>query len=145
MDPARIEKAAEKILNALGYTDSELSILVVDDKEMRRINREYRDVDASTDVLSFPMHEGEFGDVAPELLGDVVISAPTAAAMAEEQGCPLSSVLDLLLVHGILHLLDYDHERNAEEAGRMFEKSLELLTVLGHPRESFAWYHHGTG
>jgi probable rRNA maturation factor len=144
MDPARIERAAEKILNALGFTDSELSILVVDDEEMRRINREYRSVDAPTDVLSFPMHEGEFGDVAPELLGDVVISAPTAAAMAEEKGCPLSSVLDLLLVHGILHLLDYDHERSQAAAESMFEKTIELLALLGHSRESFTWYHLAT-
>jgi probable rRNA maturation factor len=56
MDPVRIERAAEKILNALGYTDGELSILVVDDEEMRRINREYRGVDEPTDVLSFTMH-----------------------------------------------------------------------------------------
>jgi probable rRNA maturation factor len=141
MDKARIEKAAEKILNALGYTESELSILVVDDDEMRRINGEYRGVDAPTDVLSFPMHEGEFGEVAPELLGDVVISAPTAAAMAEEQGCPLSSILDLLLVHGILHLLDYDHEKSEEAAESMFAKTIEILTLLGHSRESFTWYH----
>jgi probable rRNA maturation factor len=79
--------------------------------------------------------------VAPELLGDVVISAPTAAAMAEEQGCPLSRVLDLLLVHGILHLLDYDHERDDEAAESMFRKTLELLATLGHSRECFTWYH----
>ncbi|MCU0573278.1 MAG: rRNA maturation RNase YbeY [Syntrophobacteraceae bacterium] len=140
MDPVPIEKAAAKILSVLGYTDSELSILVVDDEEMRRINREYRDVDASTDVLSFPMHEGEFGDVAPELLGDVVISAPMAAFMAGEHGCPLSSVLDLLLVHGVLHLGGYDHERSPGEATRMLNKTVELLAELGHPAESFSWY-----
>lgn len=125
----------------MGYTDSELSILVVDNDEMRKINREYRHVDASTDVLSFPMGEGEFSDVEPELLGDVVISAPMAAAMAEEHGCPLSSVLDLLLVHGILHLVDFDHERSDEEAARMVRKTLELLAEMGHAQESFDWYH----
>lgn len=108
---------------------------------MRRINREYRNVDAPTDVLSFPMGEGEFGEIEPNLLGDVVISAPTASAMAEEQGCSLTAVLDLLLVHGILHLVDYDHERSDEEARRMFQKTLDLLAELGHPRESFLWYH----
>jgi probable rRNA maturation factor len=125
----------------LGYTDSELSILVVDDEEMRNINRQYRQVDASTDVLSFPMGEGEFGDVEPDLLGDVVISAPTAAAMSEEHGCPLTSVLDLLLIHGILHLLDYDHEKSDTEASRMIGKTLQLLAELGHAEESFDWYH----
>lgn len=113
---------------------------MVDDEEMRHINREYRDVDASTDVLAFPMHEGEFGDVAPELLGDVVISAPTAASMAGEHRCPLSSVLDLLLVHGVLHLGGYDHERSAGEATRMLSKTMDLLTQLGHSAESFSWY-----
>lgn len=125
----------------MGYTESELSILVVDDEEMRRINREYRDVDAPTDVLAFPMHEGEFGDVAPELLGDVVISAPTAAAMAQEHGCPLAAVLDLLLVHGTLHLVGYDHRGNAGETAKMFQKTLQLLEDLGHSAESFDWYH----
>jgi probable rRNA maturation factor len=145
MAPAPIERAAAKILSALGYTESELSILVVDDEEMREINRDYRDVDTSTDVLSFPMHEGEFGDVAPELLGDVVISAPMAAAMAEEQGCPPSQVMDLLLVHGILHLAGYDHERSEDDAARMFRKTVEILRDLGHPPESFGWYHDAPG
>lgn len=125
----------------MGYTEGELSVLVVDDDEMRRINREYRHVDASTDVLSFPMGEGEFGEVEPNLLGDVVISAPTAAAMAEEQGCSLTAVMDLLLVHGVLHLVDYDHERSDDEAHRMVQKTIDLLAELGHSRESFDWYH----
>jgi probable rRNA maturation factor len=124
----------------LGFTDSELSILIVDDEEMRRLNLQYRRVNATTDVLAFPMLEGECGDVAPELLGDVVISAPTAQGMSLLHHCSLSMVMDLLLVHGILHLLGYDHECNEEEAYSMEEKTLELLRVLGHAQESFDWY-----
>jgi len=141
INPLRIEKAADAILSALGYTDDvELSIVLVDDEEMTDLNREYRGVDSTTDVLSFSQAEGEFGDVCPELLGDVVISAPTAQAMSELHGCPLASVLDLLLVHGILHLTGYDHERGEEEARGMKEETLRILSGLGHSRSDFDWY-----
>jgi probable rRNA maturation factor len=117
-----------------------LSITLVDDEEMARLNREYRGIEETTDVLSFPMHEGEFGDVAPEMLGDVVISAPTAQEMARLHGCSLSAILDLLLVHGTLHLLDFDHERGPQAARLMDQKTLNLLQRLGHTDNDFEWY-----
>lgn len=107
---------------------------------MARLNREYRQVDAPTDVLAFPLWEGEFGEIHPELLGDVVISAPTAQVMSRDHHCSGAAILDLLLVHGILHLVGYDHERDAGEARRMKDKSLELLRMLGHSQETFEWY-----
>jgi probable rRNA maturation factor len=140
ISPVRIESAAKRILNALGFTDVELSVLIVDDPEMTRINREYRGIDSSTDVLSFPMREGEFGDVCTELLGDVVICAPVAMAMSDEHGCPFSLVLDLLLAHGILHLTGYDHEAGDNDAKAMNEKTVELLDMLGHSREDYEWF-----
>ncbi|MFP5213252.1 MAG: rRNA maturation RNase YbeY, partial [Acidobacteriota bacterium] len=143
INPDRIEKAAERILNALEYTEAELSITIVDDEEMQGINLEYRGVDSTTDVLSFAMLEGEFGDVVPDMLGDVVISAPTAQVMSEQHGCTLDAILDLLLVHGVLHLLGHDHELGEEEDREMEEKTLELLESLGHSREEFRWYHAG--
>jgi probable rRNA maturation factor len=124
----------------LGYTDVELSILIVDDQEMAGMNLQYRRIDSTTDVLSFPMWEGDFGDVCMDLLGDVVISAPTAQRMAVEHRIPLSAVLDLLLVHGILHLVGYDHERGEEAAREMEDRSMDLLHLLGHAKESFDWY-----
>lgn len=133
-------KTAERILSALGYNDTELSILIVDDEEMARLNRQYRQVDSTTDVLSFPMWEGEFGDICPEILGDLVISAPTAQVMSEEYGCSLSTVLDVLLIHGILHLIGYDHEESETEARSMDAKTLELLRILGYSEDSFEWY-----
>ena len=136
----RIKKAAAEILSGLGSTDGELSILIVDDEEMARLNLQYRQVDATTDVLAFPMLEGEFGDILPELLGDIVISATTARSMSRRYQCSLSAVMDVLLVHGLLHLLGYDHERNEQEARRMESKSMELLETLGHSRESLDWY-----
>ncbi len=128
----RLRRAAEEILDGLGYIEAELSIVIVDDEEMARLNMLYRQVNKTTDVLSFPMLEGEVGNVLPELLGDVVISAPTAQLMSMQQERPLSMVLDFLLVHGILHLVGYDHERSGGDAHRMEEKSLELMKELGH-------------
>lgn len=111
---------------------------------MAVLNRQYRQVNGTTDVLSFPLREGEFGDIGPELLGDVVISAPTAQVMSQDHRCPLPAILDLLLVHGILHLVGYDHEAGPGEALRMEEKSLELLKMLGHVEEGFEWYMRGS-
>jgi len=124
----------------LGYTESELSLLIVDDGEMARLNQQYRQIGYTTDVLSFPMIEGEFSDIAPEMLGDVVISVETAKAMSDETGAALESVLDLLLVHGILHLLGLDHEVGPVEAREMKLKTEELLAMLGHCGEEFEWF-----
>lgn len=140
ISPRRIKKVAGEILKGLGFTDSELSIVIVDDEEMARLNWQYRQVNAPTDVLAFPLLEGEFGDIHPDLLGDVVISAPTAQVMSRDHHCPLPTILDLLMVHGILHLIGYDHEGDPRKARRMEEKSLELLKKLGHTQEHYEWY-----
>jgi probable rRNA maturation factor len=124
----------------LGYTESELSILIVDDDEMADLNREYRQIDHTTDVLSFPMLEGEFGEISPEMLGDVVISVETAEAMSAQTGSSLDAIMDLLLIHGILHLLGLDHEAGLEDAKEMREKTEELLLTLGHSGSEFAWF-----
>jgi probable rRNA maturation factor len=124
----------------LGYSDAELSIVIVDDEEMARLNRQYRQVDSTTDVLSFPMLEGEDGGLIPQLLGDVVISAPTADSMRRQHHCSRAAVLDLLLVHGILHLAGFDHERGKQDAVSMREKSLELLVGLGRRRKDYEWF-----
>jgi probable rRNA maturation factor len=124
----------------LGYTESELSVLIVDDGKMARLNQQYRQIARTTDVLCFPMLEGEFSDIAPEMLGDVVISAETAKAMSDETGAALESVLDLLLVHGVLHLLGLDHEAGPVGAREMKLKTEELLAMLGHCGEEFEWF-----
>ena len=124
----------------MGYTESELSVLIVDDSEMARLNQQYRQIAHTTDVLSFPMLEGQFGGIAPEMLGDVVISAQTAKAMSEETGPAFESVLDLLLIHGILHLLGLDHETGPVEAKEMKLRTEELLSRLGHSSAEFEWF-----
>ncbi len=127
----------------MGFTDAELSVLIVDDDEMASINKEYRQIDTSTDVLSFSMRDGEFGDVCTDVLGDVVISAPMAERMSKLHGTSFDAVMDLLLAHGILHLVGFDHERGESEAAEMEAKTLELLGLLGHPEKSFEWYMKG--
>ena len=124
----------------MGYTESELSVLVVDDAEMSKLNLQYRGIDHATDVLSFPMLEGEFGGVASHMLGDVVISAETARIMSRESGAPFESVLDLLLIHGILHLLGLNHEEGPAQARKVKFKTEELLSMLGHDGKVFEWF-----
>jgi probable rRNA maturation factor len=108
----------------LGCHDSELSIVLLDDDDIQHLNCDYLSRDYPTNVLSFPM--GERG-----LLGDVVISTETAQREARESGITLDEELGVLLVHGILHLLGYDHEGLPEEAARMESKEQEVLIRLG--------------
>ena len=88
--------------------------MLVGDRTMTRLNRQYRGKAASTDVLSFPMREGSFASLSPHLLGDIVISAETADRQAKAGGRPLRDELAALLIHGILHLLGYDHQTPLE-------------------------------
>lgn len=114
----------------MGCRTHEISLLITDDAQIQDLNRTYRDVDAPTNVLSFPMHEGEFSDPISFILGDVVISLDTAEKEAMEAGISLSERMSQLLTHGILHLIGYDHERSEEDEKDMEEKSLELLKLL---------------
>ena len=131
VDRKKLRKAAEKILNALGYPASELSVAIVGDRAIRRLNREYLGRDKPTNVISFAMREGPFAAVNPQLLGDVVISVDTCAREADEGGISPTARLHFLLLHGILHLTGYDHERSGEtEAQRMEDRELEIFALL---------------
>ena len=122
---------AQRILDVLGCPEAELSITIVGDRSIRTLNRDYLGRDKATNVISFAMQEGEFGAINPELLGDVVISADTAAREAEEAGESFLSRLYFLLLHGILHITGYDHERSGEaEAARMEAKEKEIFALL---------------
>lgn len=115
----------------MGYPDAELSILIVDNSGIQEINREYLDRDRPTNVISFAMQEGEGAGLAPLVLGDVVISAERAASDAVEADIPFEHELWFLLLHGILHLLGYDHERGtAEQAQEMEAKEAEVFALL---------------
>lgn len=103
---------------------------IVDDARIREINRDYLQRDKPTNVISFAMQEGEGSGINPLLLGDVVISAETAARDAAEASLPCERELQFLLLHGILHLLGYDHERGSEEDARQMEAREQELFAL---------------
>jgi probable rRNA maturation factor len=113
---------AGRILDDSGRSEAELSILITDDEEVCSLNRVYRDMDRPTDVLSFSQLEGEGPVIVPQLLGDVVISWETAQRQASELGHGVSVEMKRLLVHGVLHLLGFDHEKGDEAARGMREE-----------------------
>ena len=106
---------AEAMLESLDLADAELSILLCDDGTIRKLNRRYRKKNKATDVLAFPMQESPGPAAQPGLLGDVVISLPTATRQAAEHDRPIIQEVTFLLAHGLLHLLGYDHANRREE------------------------------
>ncbi len=126
-------RLAQRILMAVGEAKSELSLELIGDARIRRLNREYRKQDRITDVLAFPMREG----IVPRgrcpqtsMLGDVVISLPTAIRQAQKAGRSIDVELAALLVHGVLHLCGYDHERGPGEAARMSRREQNVLYMI---------------
>lgn len=121
---------ADAVLAAFGLPDAEVSILMCDDAVIHPLNRDYRGKDRPTDVLAFAQREGGF-TADQGILGDVVISVETAARQAEERGHSVAREVRILLVHGICHLLGYDHERD-DDAEVMEAKEREILAGLTH-------------
>ena len=126
-----VQKKAQAILNALECPDGELSVLLVDDPRIAELNETYLNHQGPTNVISFPMREGDGANLHPELLGDVVISMDTCAQEAEMGEIPTERRFYELLVHGILHLFGYDHVHSEAEADVMESKSRELLALIG--------------
>lgn len=125
----RLRRSAEVLLRLTGHGTSELSLLLISDPAMQELNRHYRQKDKPTNVLSFPMQEGrEIPDGA--LLGDIVISVDTAAREAKELKIPFRKRLDWLLIHGLVHLLGYDHEQSKREALLMEAREHDLQQQL---------------
>lgn len=120
---AKIRKISESALRGLGYGDSELSVLITGNEEIRALNKEYRKIDKATDVLSFPMED-------PEMLGDIVISYEKLLAQANEFRVTADEELGRLLVHGLLHLIGYDHVKGGRQAKEMREKEGEVIGRL---------------
>jgi probable rRNA maturation factor len=116
------------VLQAENCADTaEVSVLLTDDEGIGALNGEYRGVDGPTDVLSFSQHEGEDEFAGEEnLLGDLGVSVETAKRQAKEQGKTIAAEVDMLVTHGLLHLLGYDHAE-PEEAEKMFARQNELL------------------
>lgn len=119
-----IKSLATRAMAHLGLNDAELSILLTDDAGIRELNRDYRGKDKPTDVLSFPMND-------EVVLGDIVISLPRARAQALEFGSTAAEELARLLVHGLLHLIGYEHVNGGRQARKMREKEAEVIAALG--------------
>lgn len=126
----KIRQAARTLLDALKCPDAELSILLVDDREITGINLAFLNRHGSTNVIAFPMREGAYGDLTPSLLGDVVICVDTAYRESRLAGRTLEQRLTELLVHGVLHLCGYDHENGGRPARRMADKSRRLVKKI---------------
>ncbi len=126
----KIQQMVEVILDALDSSDGEISILLADDSLIAKLNQQYRNRQGPTNVIAFAMREGAFSDLTPHLLGDVVISLDTTAVEAQKAGISMDQRFRELLIHGILHLFGYDHEKSEEDARRMDDKSRELLERL---------------
>ena len=125
----QIQKKAKAILNALDCPEAELSILIVDDPQIAVFNKQYLNRKGPTNVIAFPMRTGPYGNITPQLLGDVVISVETADREGKRVGRSMEERFTQLLVHGILHLLGYDHETSDQDAREMEEKSDEILKL----------------
>ena len=126
----KIKIKAQAILNALDSPEGELSILVVDDSEIKILNKNYLNRSGPTNVIAFPMKAGDFSDINPQLLGDVVISIETAGREALQSEISTEKRFAQLLVHGILHLFGFNHEKNKQDARKMEKKSNELLRLI---------------
>jgi probable rRNA maturation factor len=126
----RIKKIAENILNYLGISSHELSILFLDNRGIAEINKKYLKRNRPTNVISFALNEGECRNINPQVLGDVVISIEKAQEQVGTNGTTLEEEISFLLIHGILHLLGYDHVRGKGERERMREKEKEVYKVM---------------
>ena len=147
VDETMLQRVAAATLQRVGVVSASLALVVTDDAAVQELNCTYRGVDAPTDVLSFAAHDAPAtGDLPPELadlldrsLGDVVISLPYAARQAARFGVSTRAEICLLVVHGVLHLLGYDHDAAKEEA-EMWALQEEILAGLGVTGLSFRHY-----
>jgi len=127
----QIRSSMARLLRCLGHGDAEVSLLLVDDKGIREINRSYLQRDYPTNVISFAMREGPYGQLHPQVLGDIVISVETACRQGDKGALSMTESLSFFMIHGLLHLLGYDHEGvDARDIQRMEEKEDELFFLL---------------
>lgn len=141
-----VRRCCNAVLTFEGFSEpAEISVTFVDDERIRELNSMHRSIDSSTDVLSFPLGENGVYDKNMEtgacLLGDIVISVPTAVRQADTYGHTLQREIGFLTVHSMLHLLGYDHVNGGIEAVRMREKEEHVLTELGLKRNESYYMH----
>jgi probable rRNA maturation factor len=133
VDVGRVRRGLKRLLKELDCEGSEISLLLVDDDQIREINKNYLKRDRPTNVISFAMTEGKFGDVHPEILGDIILSVETAARDAMACDIDFMDEVEFLLIHGLLHLLGYNHENvESKEAKKMKKLERELFFLRRH-------------
>lgn len=133
-DSRAVKRAVQAVLQMEGAEDREVSLLLTDDRELHELNKGFRGVDRPTDVLAFAMDEAEFGAMDPSL-GDIAISVERAGQQAAQRRVSLDAELELLAVHGCLHLLGYDHDA-PEPARRMRNATRRVRRRLARAREA---------
>lgn len=132
IDRGSVASLARAVFDRIGRGDATCAVTFIRDRRMRELNRDFRNIDAPTDVLSFAYHEGETGNHADsEHLGDIVVSTETAERYARELSIEFSREIEHLVIHGALHLAGYDHETDNGEMNRL-EKRLRRQ-LLGPP------------
>jgi probable rRNA maturation factor len=132
IDSEDINKKIEMVMSNLDCFNQEVSILLTADADIRELNQQFRNIDQATDVLSFPQNAEEDPPIPGEIvLGDIAVSLDTAQAQAKEHGLTFEEEIILLLIHGILHLLGYDHINN-EDAEHMESIEINILKHLGY-------------
>lgn len=138
VNSTKLERLTQWFLNQLDVSDHTVSLLLVNDDEMGWLNSQYRNKQGPTNVLSFPLHEGDeehgLTGIPVKELGDIIISLDTALRESIEYGQSLQFRLSWLIIHGLLHLIGYDHERSENEAESMYAKEQEILQRLEHHR-----------
>lgn len=123
----------------MDFNDVEISILITDDEEIHQLNKDFRGKDKPTNVLSFPMMDENSPDIGIAILGDLVISEDTASREAKEASITLDQRMSQLLIHGILHLIGYDHETGPEDEEEMNQKSMELIALIEQDKDLSYW------
>lgn len=131
LDLRRIRRTVREAAKHLGCPEREVSLLFVDNEAISEINRQYLNRPGPTNVISFSQTEGDFGHINPLLLGDIVISAQRAVSDAQAGNLDVNDEIDFLVIHGLLHLLGYNHEGSDErEAAQMREMENEIFQKL---------------
>lgn len=126
-----LNEVLDYAINKLDIKNSIFDIIFIDDEEMHKLNKEYRGIDRTTDVLSFALNDDKHIDAIVNSLGDIFISIPKMKSQAEEYGHSEKRELSFLALHGLLHLLGYDHTLGKKEEEEMFGLQKEILNELG--------------
>jgi probable rRNA maturation factor len=131
IDRRKIRGTIFKILKILDCADKEISLSFVDDEKIKQLNKQYLGKDRATNVLSFSLREDEYGNINPQILGDIVISVETAQKDAIQGNLTIAQEIDFLIIHGLLHLLGYNHENTTKkETNTMRQKEKKLFNLV---------------